>query len=60
MLVVPARRDDLGPFYRDVTAVDPLEPWTGASAAYRLRMLENTLPFPSPRPGGWSCTAGQA
>ena len=43
---MPARRDDLGPFYRDVTAVDPLEPWTGASAAYRLRILESTLPFP--------------
>jgi aminoglycoside phosphotransferase (APT) family kinase protein len=46
MLVVPARRDDLGPFYRDMLAVDPLEPWTEASAAYRLRILEHTLPFP--------------
>lgn len=43
---MPARRDDLGPFYRDVTAVDRLEPWTEASAAYRLRMLEPALPFP--------------
>lgn len=46
MLRVPASRDGLGPFYRDVIAVDPLEPWTGASAAYRLRILESTLPFP--------------
>jgi aminoglycoside phosphotransferase (APT) family kinase protein len=46
MLSVPARRDGLGPFYRDVIAVDPLEPWTEASAACRLRILESTLPFP--------------
>jgi aminoglycoside phosphotransferase (APT) family kinase protein len=43
---VPASRDDLGPFYQDVTAVDPLEPWTEASAAHRLRTLARTLPFP--------------
>lgn len=41
-----ASRDDLGPFYRDVLAVDPLEPWTEASATYRLRALARTLPFP--------------
>jgi hypothetical protein len=29
-------REDLGPFYRDVIAVDPLEPYESASAAYRL------------------------
>jgi aminoglycoside phosphotransferase (APT) family kinase protein len=46
MLVVPVSRDGLGPFYRDVIAVDPLEPWTEASAAYRLRTLSRTLPFP--------------
>ena len=46
MHVVPVSRDDLGPFYRDVIAVDPLEPWAEASAAYRLRILESTLPFP--------------
>ncbi len=43
---MPANRGDLGPFYRDVIAVDPLEPWTEASAAYRLRLLARTLPFP--------------
>ena len=43
---MPARRDDQDPFYRDVTAVDPLEPWTEASARYRLRTLEPALPFP--------------
>jgi aminoglycoside phosphotransferase (APT) family kinase protein len=43
---VPASRDDLGPFYRDVIAVDPLEPWGIASAAYRLEVLARTLPFP--------------
>jgi hypothetical protein len=43
---VPASRDGLGPFYQDVIAVDPLEPWDAASAAYRLEMLARTLPFP--------------
>jgi aminoglycoside phosphotransferase len=43
---VPASRDDLGPFYRDVIAVSPLEPWDAASAAYRLEILARTLPFP--------------
>ena len=43
---MPARRDDLGPFYQDVIAVDPLEPWSEASAAYRLETLARTLPFP--------------
>ena len=38
ILVVPASRDGLGPFYQDVIAVDPLEPWGIASAAYRLEM----------------------
>jgi hypothetical protein len=42
---VPASRDGLGPFYRDVIAVDPLEPWGAASAAYRLEVLAPTLPF---------------
>jgi aminoglycoside phosphotransferase (APT) family kinase protein len=46
MLLVRANRDDLGRFYRDVIAVDPLEPWTEASAAYRLQLLARTLPFP--------------
>jgi aminoglycoside phosphotransferase len=46
ILVVPASRDDLGPFYRDVIAVSPLEPWDAASAAYRLEILARTLPFP--------------
>jgi len=46
MLTVPAHRDDLGPFYQDVIAVDPLEPWAAASAAYRLETLARTLPFP--------------
>ena len=27
ILVVPATRDGLGPFYQDVIAVCPLEPW---------------------------------
>jgi hypothetical protein len=45
ILVVPASRDGLGPFYRDVIAVDPLEPWDAASAAYRLEALDRTLPF---------------
>ena len=46
ILSMPARRADLGPFYRDVIAVDPLEPWDVASAAYRLEVLARTLPFP--------------
>lgn len=41
-----AGRDGLGPFYRDVIAVNPLEPWDAASAAYRLEVLARTLPFP--------------
>jgi Phosphotransferase enzyme family len=41
--VVP---DGLGPFYRDVIAVDQLEPYGAASAAYRLDLLARTLPFP--------------
>ena len=45
-LVVPASRDGLGPFYRDVIAVSPLEPWDAASAAYRLEILARTLPVP--------------
>jgi hypothetical protein len=43
---VPASRDGLGPFYRDVIAVDPLEPEGAASAAYRLELLAPALPFP--------------
>ena len=43
---MPARRDNLGPFYQDVIAVDPLEPWAEASARYRLKTLARTLPFP--------------
>jgi aminoglycoside phosphotransferase (APT) family kinase protein len=43
---VPASRDDLGPFYQDVIAVNPLEPSDAASAAYRLEILARTLPFP--------------
>ena len=43
---MPASRDGLGPFYRDVIAVDPLEPWGITSAAYRLEMLARTLRFP--------------
>jgi hypothetical protein len=35
ILVVPASRDGLGPFYHDVIAVNPLKPWDAASAAYR-------------------------
>jgi aminoglycoside phosphotransferase (APT) family kinase protein len=46
MLVVAASRDGLGPFYQDVIAVDPLEPWGNESAAYRLEVLTRTLPFP--------------
>jgi len=41
-----ASRDGLGPFYQDVIAVDPLEPWGIASAVHRLGLLERTLPFP--------------
>lgn len=43
---MPARLGRLGPFYQDVIAVDPLEPWAAASAAYRLETLARTLPFP--------------
>ena len=43
---MPASRDGLGPFYRDVIAVSPLEPWDAASAAYRLEILARTLAFP--------------
>jgi hypothetical protein len=42
---MPASRDGLGPFYQDVIAADPLEPWGAASAAYRLEVLARTLPF---------------
>jgi hypothetical protein len=42
---VPASRDGLGPFYQDVIAVSPLEPWDAASAAYRLEILARTLPL---------------
>jgi hypothetical protein len=45
ILVVPASRDGLGPFYQDVIAIDPLEPWDATSAVYRLEMLARTLPF---------------
>ena len=41
-----ARHEDLGPFYWDVIAVDPLEPYGAASAAYRLELLRSTLPVP--------------
>jgi aminoglycoside phosphotransferase (APT) family kinase protein len=43
---VPASRGDLGPFYRDVIAADPLEPWGRSSAAHRLQVLARRLPFP--------------
>ena len=43
---MPASRDGLGPFYQDVIAVSPLEPWDAASAAYRLEILAHALPFP--------------
>jgi hygromycin-B 7''-O-kinase len=46
ILVVPAGRDGLGPFYRDVIAVDRLEPEGVASAARRLELVARTLPFP--------------
>jgi len=42
---VPPSRDGLGPFYQGVIAVNPLEPWNAASAAYRLEKLARTLPF---------------
>ena len=45
ILVVPATRDGLGPFYQDVIAVSPLEPWDAASAAYRLEILARTLAY---------------
>ena len=31
----PYPRYGLGPFYQDVIAVSPLEPWDAAAAAYR-------------------------
>ena len=43
---MPASRGGLGPFYRDVIAVDPLEPYGIASAAHRLDLLAPALPFP--------------
>ena len=43
---MPVSRHDLGPFYHDVIAADPLEPYGAASAAYRLEVLARTLPFP--------------
>jgi hygromycin-B 7''-O-kinase len=43
---VSASPEDLGPFYAGVIAVDPLEPYGAASAAYRLELLARTLPFP--------------
>ena len=43
---MPASRDGLGPFYRDVIAVDLLEPYGAASAAHRPDLLARTLPFP--------------
>ena len=46
---MPASRDGLGPFYQDVIAVSPLEPWAATSAAYRLEILARTLPFPTDR-----------
>ena len=42
---MPPSRDGLGPFYQGVIAVNPLEPWNAASAAYRLEKLARTLPF---------------
>lgn len=47
--VVPGSRDGLGPFYRDIIAVDPLETWDIASAAFRLATLARTLPVPRQR-----------
>jgi hypothetical protein len=46
MVPVPARRDDLGPFYQDMIAVDPLAPWEAPSAVCRLELLARTLRFP--------------
>lgn len=43
---MPASWDGLGPFYRDVIAVDPAEPYGIASAAHRLELLAPALPFP--------------
>jgi hypothetical protein len=43
---VPSSCDGLGPFYWDVIAVDPLEPYGIASAAHRLELLAPALPFP--------------
>ena len=49
---MPATRDRLGPFYQDVIAVSPLEPWDAASAAYRLEILAcSTPPLPLPAAG---------
>ena len=42
---MPPSRDGLGPFYQGVIAVNPLEPWDAASAAYRLEKLARTLPL---------------
>jgi aminoglycoside phosphotransferase len=42
----PYPRYGLGPFYQGVIAVNLLEPWDAASAAYRLERLARTLPFP--------------
>lgn len=42
---MPASRDGLGPFYRDVIAVDFLEPEGIASAVHRLGLLARTLSF---------------
>ena len=54
---MPATRDGLGPFYQDVIAVSPLEPWDAASAAHRLevthplhtlrRLIDAPLPLPA-------------
>jgi hypothetical protein len=44
---VAASRDGLGPFYQDVIAVSPLEPWDAASAAYRQDVLI------APKPMAW-------
>jgi hypothetical protein len=48
---VPASRDGLTPFYQDVIAVDPLEPWGPTSAAYRLQMLARSRFHPLHRAG---------
>ena len=39
ILVVPATRDGLGPFYQDVIAVSPLEPWDAPSLEAALKLL---------------------